>query len=306
MEVKITSCGGGEHCGDQVVMVVFFELVEEYTRKYDPDTDYSLVLDRLFKRYVTYKDAMKLVGLMGRIKHIFNRTPPLSRKEFERRLKAVALKYGLEPKTIKELSIPAINCFDGEENLLPVDLKAYSLGKCFAKYFEVIDFRIGVQAYYQMCYEELGEKDYVRLPDGSKREATPEDVDHYQVALTYQHLHIKKGKLEEFIMDDEIPWEEYDALREEDVPIWLRVRKPEEAPEIRRKVSYKGGVEVPYGTPGSVRVGYVISRPDVVAGAGGGKQGAEMQLCSTLEKMVLQLVRGLGVVLRVFSGSRRK
>jgi hypothetical protein len=261
MEVELTACGSARYCGDQLVTVVFFEMIEEYTKKYDPDTDYSLVLDRLFKRYVTYKDAMKLAGLMGRAKHIFGRIPVPKKAEFEKRIKAAARKYGLPVKNLKQLSEPVFNIHGIEVPLLPVDFKGVTLAGFYEKHFEAIDNCIMGFAYYQMYYEELGEKDYMRLPDGTKREATPEDVNRYQFPLRMQHLRIIKGPLVEYYTDKYIPWEEYDALGEEDVPIWLRVRKPEEEPQERKNVSYKDGEEVPYGTPGSVRVKRVITRP---------------------------------------------
>lgn len=59
-------------------MAAFFDCLDAYVVKQRPETDYSLLTDRLYRRYLRFDELNTAVTLIGQIKEIFARTPSAS------------------------------------------------------------------------------------------------------------------------------------------------------------------------------------------------------------------------------------
>ncbi len=56
-------------------MVLFFECINFYAAKKYPETDWSLLTDRLYRRYLRLEELDEAVKLMSKVKEIFSTLP---------------------------------------------------------------------------------------------------------------------------------------------------------------------------------------------------------------------------------------
>lgn len=69
--------GGGSmyELGSVSDMVLFFECINFYAAKKHPETDWSLLTDRLYRRYLRLEELEEAVKLMNKVKEIFSTLP---------------------------------------------------------------------------------------------------------------------------------------------------------------------------------------------------------------------------------------
>lgn len=137
-EFKIGASGGGYFgdIGTKVEMKIFFNAIAKYSRIYDQYTDYDLILDRLYKRYLKLEELSTATTLLNRIKDIFAKI--------------------MVPKEYLDFAIK-------NEASTSFNLKANNLMIFFDKYFEAILDYIAKALYNHEYYKKIGEYSYQRV-----------------------------------------------------------------------------------------------------------------------------------------------
>lgn len=72
---SIAISGGGImlEIGSEVEMQMFFNAIAKYSKIHDPNTDYNVILDRLYKRYLKLEEVSLANALLKRIQIIFTK-----------------------------------------------------------------------------------------------------------------------------------------------------------------------------------------------------------------------------------------
>ncbi|WP_175953346.1 hypothetical protein [Burkholderia sp. BCC0405] len=82
---KIGFHGGSSLCelGPASDVVLFFACIDQYVAQEHPETDWSLITDRLYRRYLPREDLARATDLMVRVREIFAQRPAASSIEWD-------------------------------------------------------------------------------------------------------------------------------------------------------------------------------------------------------------------------------
>lgn len=82
---KIGFHGGSSLCelGPASDVALFFTCIDHYVTQEHPETDWSLITDRLYRRYLRREDLDHASDLMNRVREIFSEKPTASSIEWD-------------------------------------------------------------------------------------------------------------------------------------------------------------------------------------------------------------------------------
>lgn len=109
---KIGFHGGSSLCelGSMADMILFFKCLDAFVVKTNPDCDWSLLTDRLYRRYLRLEELNAASELMARVKEIFSSVP------------TSAVDWGEMRKN------PSLTCLDSSRKTLSEVFESYFSG----------------------------------------------------------------------------------------------------------------------------------------------------------------------------------
>ncbi len=171
--VGITGGGMIRYLGNKEEMQEFFHLIDRYTKEYDSNTDYNLILDRLYKRYLKLEELEETKRLLNRIQNIFFKIP--CDAEYIR-----FLNTNMESSS--------------------VNFKAKNLKEFFEEYFYIILKTIDSAIFDHEYYKKKGEFSYRRVRI-TKQDIVQHTIDEMRPNEIYDNLEGEPYWIRESVVD---------------------------------------------------------------------------------------------------------